>query len=98
MTKAELIKIVSKETGFVIADTEKVVSSVIETIKDYTADGQSVTIRGFGNFGAKFQKEKTARNITKNTEIVVSSKYVPFFKPSNEFKDKVRECMQDKAR
>ncbi len=48
-----------------------------------------IYLRGFGTFQVKERAEKTARNISKNTTIVIPAHNIPFFKPSAEFKKEV---------
>jgi DNA-binding protein HU-beta len=49
-----------------------------------------VYLRGFGTFHLKRRAEKTARNISKNTTVIVPAHDIPAFKPSNEFKDSLK--------
>ena len=55
------------------------------------ASGENVYLRGFGTFHIKHRAEKVARNISKNTTIVIPAHNVPAFKPAKEFVDKVKE-------
>lgn len=43
-------------------------------------------LRGLGSFILKHRAEKTARNISKNTTVIVPAHNIPFFKPSDAFK------------
>ena len=52
---------------------------------------QSVYLRGFGSFIVKKRAEKKARNISKNTTIVIPEHYIPSFRPSKKFVNKVKE-------
>lgn len=47
--------------------------------------GENIYLRGFGTFLLKQKAEKVARNISKNTTIVVPAHTVPAFKPSPDF-------------
>lgn len=46
---------------------------------------EAVYLRGFGSFIIKHRAEKTARNITKNTTLIVPAHNIPAFKPAKEF-------------
>ena len=59
----------------------------MQNIKKGVATGDDVYLRGFGSFVTKTRAQKIARNITKATSIVVPEHKIPYFKPSNEFKD-----------
>jgi len=66
----------------------------METVKDTMADGENVYLRGFGSFIVKRRAEKTGRNISKNTTIIIPAHNIPAFKPAktfvNEVKNKVK--------
>ena len=48
-------------------------------------NGENVYLRGFGSFTLKHRAEKVARNIIRNTTMVVPSHDIPHFKPSKNF-------------
>ena len=91
MTKAELVSSVSKSTGIEKVTIADAVESIMETIKGSLAQGEPVYLRSFGTFGIKHRAAKPARNITKNTTVLVPEKDVPYFKPAKEFKEAVKE-------
>ena len=62
----------------------------MDVVKDSMAHGNNVYLRGFGSFVIKTRKEKTARNISKNTSIIIPEHKVPTFKPSRVFLDEVK--------
>ena len=41
------------------------------TVKDSLSKGENVYLRGFGSFIVKERAEKTGRNISKNTSIII---------------------------
>ena len=62
----------------------------METVKDSLVDGENVRLRGFGSFIVKKRAEKTARNISKNTAMIIPAHNTPSFKPSKEFLGKIK--------
>ncbi|MGM0505522.1 MAG: HU family DNA-binding protein, partial [Bacteroidota bacterium] len=68
----------------------KTVEAFMKTVKDSMQDGRNVYLRGFGSFVVKKRAEKTARNISKNTTIVIPAHNIPSFKPAKTFADKVK--------
>ena len=90
MTKFEIVKEVSKSTGIEATTVQAVVEGFMETVKCSMAKGQNVYLRGFGTFEVKTRAAKTARNITKNTTMVIPEHKVPAFKPCPEFKNQVK--------
>ena len=90
MTKAEIVKEVSKSTGIEAATVGAVVEGFMATVKDSLSKENNVYLRGFGTFEVKTRAAKTARNITKNTTLVIPELKVPTFKPCQEFKNMVK--------
>ncbi len=58
-------------------------------LEDSLAHGENVYLRGFGSFIVKTRAEKTARNISKNTTIVIPAHNIPAFKPAKVFMGEV---------
>ena len=86
MTKSELIdKIHSKTENLTKRQTEQVVDTLLDSIKDALAEGDKVEIRGFGNFRVR----RKARNPRTGKVVEVPPKKVPFFKAGKELKEKV---------
>ena len=90
MTKAELIKSISSDTGVEQSTVSAVVESAMSNIKDSLIKNEPVFLRGFGTFLNKVRKAKTARNIAANTTIVIPEHKVPSFKPAKEFKNSIK--------
>ena len=90
MTKAEIVKEVSKSTRFEATTVMAVVEGFMDAVKGSMAKGENIYLRGFGTFEVKTRKAKTARNITKNTTMVIPEHRIPAFKPCPEFKNQVK--------
>jgi DNA-binding protein HU-beta len=90
MTKADIVNEVSKNTGIEKVTVQKAVEAFMETVKDCLVDGKNVYLRGFGSFVVKKRAEKTARNISKNTTIIIPEHNIPSFKPAKSFVSKVK--------
>lgn len=90
MTKAEIVAEISRSTGLEKAAVLQTVEKFMEVVKESMANGNNVYLRGFGSFIIKTRKEKTARNISKNTSIIIPEHKVPAFKPSRVFLDEVK--------
>ena len=90
MTKAEIVKEVSKSTGIENATVSAVVEGFMATVKGALAKEENVYLRGFGTFEVKTRKAKTGRNITKNTTVIIPEHKVPTFKPCPDFKNQVK--------
>ncbi len=90
MTKAEIVKEVSKSTGIEATTVSAVVEGFMEAVKGSLAKENNVYLRGFGTFEVKTRKAKTGRNITKNTTVIIPEHKVPTFKPCPDFKNMVK--------
>ena len=90
MTKADVVNEISKNTGIEKVTVQKTVEAFMETVKGNLVKGNNVYLRGFGSFVIKRRAEKTARNISKNTTIIIPEHFIPSFKPSKSFVTKVK--------
>jgi DNA-binding protein HU-beta len=90
MTKADIVNEVAKTTGIEKVAVQKMVESFMDSIKIALAGDRNVYLRGFGSFIVKKRAKKTARNISKNTTIVIPEHYIPAFKPAKVFMNKVK--------
>lgn len=86
MTKQEIVSEISAKTGIEKTTTMAVVEGFMGCVKRALEDGENVYLRGFGTFQLKQRAEKTARNITKNTTIIIPAHKMPAFKASPEFR------------
>jgi len=91
MTKADIVKEICQNTGIEKVTVEKAVEAFMETVKDSLTGGNNVYLRGFGSFIVKNRAAKTARNISKNTSMIIPAHNIPAFKPANEFVAQVKE-------
>jgi len=90
VTKAEVIAQIADQTGIDKSDVQITVEAFFSVVKNSMAGGENIYIRGFGSFVNKKRAKKIARDILKNTAIVIDEHYVPSFKPSKVFIDKVK--------
>jgi len=90
MTKADIVSEVSKSTGIEKITVQKTVEAFMESVKGSLAKNQNVYLRGFGSFIVKERAQKTARNISKNTTIIIPAHNIPAFKPAKTFVGKVK--------
>lgn len=92
MTKSVLIeKIAEKVKGLTKKQTEVVVETVFESIKDALAQGGKVEIRGFGNFKLRSRKARKARNPKTGEAVEVPAKKVPYFKVGKELREMINK-------
>lgn len=80
MTRKELVKQVSVETGVNVDVIDKVLLSVIRNIKYSLSDHEPIFIRGFATFKTVIRKQKVARDINKGTELIIPAHTKPVVK------------------
>jgi DNA-binding protein HU-beta len=96
MTKADVVNEISEKTGIEKLSVQHTVEAFMESIKDSLSNGDNVYLRGFGSFIVKKRAEKTGRNISKNTSIIIPEHFIPAFKPSKTFTHKVKSSVKVK--
>ncbi len=92
MTKAQIVTEIAKATGIEKSSVLVTIEKFMEIVKDSLAHDENVYLRGFGSFIVKTRSEKTARNISKNTTIIIPAHKIPAFKPAKVFMDEVKEA------
>ena len=90
MTKAEIVADIAEKTGVEKVAVQATVEAFMESIKSAMTKGENVYLRGFGSFVVKERAEKTGRNISKNTTIIIPAHNIPSFKPAKTFVDDVK--------
>ena len=86
MTKAEIVNNIAEQTGLNKKEVAITVEAFMEEIRNSLADNkENVYLRGFGSFIVKHRAQKTARNISKNTTLVIEAHDLPAFKPAKSF-------------
>ena len=90
MTKAEIISNIAEQTGMNKREIAITVEAFMEAIRNSLANNkENVYLRGFGSFIVKHRAQKTARNISKNTTLVIEAHDLPAFKPAKSFIDRM---------
>ena len=90
MTKADIVSEISKSTGIDKQTVLNSVESFMDIVKSSLSQGENVYLRGFGSFVIKKRAQKTARNISKNTTIIIPEHNTPSFKPAKTFLNEVK--------
>jgi len=90
MTKADIVNDIADKTGIEKVAVLATVEAFMESVKGAMEDGNNVYLRGFGSFIIKERAEKTGRNISKNTTIVIPAHNIPAFKPAKSFVETIK--------
>ena len=92
MTKSELIeRIAMQQKQLSPRDVEDAVKRVIDYMAQSLANGERIEIRGFGSFSLHFRAPRRGRNPKTGEPVDLSGKYVPYFKPGKELRERVNQ-------
>ena len=91
MTKADIVNEIALKTGIEKIVVQSTVEAFMNEIKTSMQSGDNVYLRGFGSFVVKKRAEKTGRNISQNTTLVIPAHNIPSFKPAKSFVEKVKK-------
>jgi len=91
MTKAEIVSEISNKTGLEKQAVITIVETFMASVKGALAKNENVYLRGFGSFIVKQRAEKTARNISKKSTIIIPAHKIPSFKPCKTFVNAVKK-------
>ncbi len=93
MRKSDIVAVIAKETGIDNVTVQRIVETLMGTVKESLMKDKNVYLRGFGSFIVKKRAQKTARNISTNSTLIVPEHYIPYFKPSKSFINKVKKSI-----
>ena len=88
---ADIVNEITKKTGIDKTTVLTTVEAFMEAVKDSLSNDENVYLRGFGSFVVKKRAQKTARNISKNTTIIIPEHNIPAFKPAKTFTISVKK-------
>jgi DNA-binding protein HU-beta len=94
VTKADVIAAVAEQTGIDKLAVQESIESFFTVVKDSMSKGENIYVRGFGSFVNKKRAQKVARNISKNTSLVIEEHFVPSFKPAKVFVEQVKTAVK----
>ena len=98
MTKADIVRLIAQSTGLTKTDTAAVVDGFIESVIGALERGDHIEIRGFGTFKVVDRAPRTGRNPRTGSEVKISSRRAPTFKPSKELRARVEhENLKDNS-
>jgi len=98
VTKAEVISEVAEKTGVDKAEVSTAIEAFFTIVKNSMSEGNNIYVRGFGSFINKKRAKKVARNISKNTAIIIDEHYIPSFKPAKVFVEKIKTSKKVKGK
>lgn len=91
MNQAELIQEVADEANLSKTQTQDAVRALLKTIMRVVADGDKVTLVGFGSFEPKDRSAREGRNPQTGETIQIPSARVPTFSAGKAFREAVNK-------
>jgi integration host factor subunit beta len=91
MNKSQLIEALAQEINLPLREASPITDTILDTMVEALAAGDSIEIRGFGSFVVKEYDSYIGRNPKTGESIKVPPKKLPFFKVGKDLKEKVNK-------
>ncbi|MEH1808449.1 HU family DNA-binding protein [Nostoc sp.] len=95
MNKGELVDAIAEKTGVTKKQADAVLTAALEAIIEAVADGDKVTLVGFGSFERRDRAAREGRNPKTNEKMQISATRVPGFSAGKAFREKVVGAMSE---
>lgn len=82
MTKKELVGSIAENNDLPKAQVETVMDSIFETFKEALAEGEKITVNGFGSFTPKERAARNGRNPQTGKAMKIPASIAVTFKPA----------------
>ncbi|MBD2512371.1 HU family DNA-binding protein [Nostoc sp.] len=89
MNKGELVDAVAAKTNITKKQADEVISAFLSVVTEAVANGEKVTLVGFGSFERRDRSEREGRNPKTNEPMTIPATKVPAFSAGKQFKEKV---------
>ncbi|WP_414571196.1 HU family DNA-binding protein [Nostoc sp. CCY 9925] len=89
MNKGELVDAVAAKANVTKKQADEVISAFLSVVTEAVANGEKVTLIGFGSFERRERAEREGRNPKTNEPMTIPATKVPAFSAGKQFKEKV---------
>ncbi|MBD2215075.1 HU family DNA-binding protein [Nostoc linckia FACHB-104] len=89
VTKGELVDAVAAKTNITKKQALEVISAFLSVVIEAVANGEKITLVGFGSFERRERSEREGRNPKTNEPMTIPATKVPAFSAGKQFKEKV---------
>ncbi|MBC1221075.1 HU family DNA-binding protein [Nostoc sp. UCD121] len=89
MNKGELVDAVAAKTNITKKQADEVISAFLSVITEAVANGEKITLVGFGSFERRERSEREGRNPKTNEPMTIPATKVPAFSAGKQFREKV---------
>ena len=90
MRKADIAAEVAGRAALTKNQAKSAVNAVFEVIRDALANGDTVSVTGFGRFSTKSRPARTGRNPRTGESVAITASKAPSFKAGKALRDRVR--------
>jgi DNA-binding protein HU-beta len=89
MNKGELVDAVTAKTNITKKQADEVISAFLSVVTEAVANGEKVTLIGFGSFERRERAEREGHNPKTQETMTIPATKVPAFSAGKQFKEKV---------
>ena len=89
MNKTELIDAMASKTGLTKKNAEAALNAFVETVSEQLAQGDKISLVGFGTFEVAERAEREGRNPQTGETMKIAASKAPKFKAGKALKDMV---------
>ena len=86
MNKTELVEAIAGKTNMTKTDTDKFIGAFLEVVTDALANGDKVSLKGFGNFEVRERPAREGRNPRTGETMPIPASKAAAFKASTALK------------
>ena len=90
MRKADIAAQVAGRASLTKAQAKSAVNAVFEVIRDALANGDTVSVTGFGRFSTKSRPARTGRNPRTGETVAIAASKAPSFKAGRSLRERLR--------
>lgn len=90
MNKSELVDKVAEKADLSKAAAGRAVDGIVEAIADSLAEGDTVTLIGFGTFGIRERASRSGRNPRTGEVLEIKASKTVGFKPGKTLKERLK--------
>jgi DNA-binding protein HU-beta len=91
MTRSELIIELANRLSLDPRESERIIKGITEIIQESLANGEKITLSGFGTFERRRRKATVARNPKTHEPMKIAEQYVASFRAGSSLKEAVKK-------
>ncbi|AVH64126.1 HU family DNA-binding protein [Nostoc sp. 'Peltigera membranacea cyanobiont' N6] len=89
MNKGELVDAVAAKANVTKKQADEIISAFLSIVTEAVANGEKITLVGFGSFERRERSEREGRNPKTQETMTIPATIVPAFSAGKQFKEKV---------